>query len=154
MIIREYRETDKEQIKTLISRVLKEFFGKCLIKYWEDFNSYVVFYVAEENSYIVGTAALLNERKNVGKVKRMYIDKEYRNHGLGQQLFDKLLEFAKSKGFKRLILTTHPKLQAALKFYIKNGFTIIKNPDYEKDFTDLKKEDVDTSETICMEKRL
>jgi len=152
--IRKYKEKDAEQVKKLIGEVLTEFFGKNLIIEWENFKDYAVFYIAEDNGKIIGSAALKDEGNKIGKLKRMYIYKEYRKKGLGQKLLNKILNFAIKNKFDKIVLSTDKRLIAANNFYKKNGFHIIKTPDFKRDFKDLKKEDLDLTKVDCMEKRL
>lgn len=154
MKIRKYQEKDNKQVKEFIETVLTELFGKTIIKEWENFQDYAIFYIVEDKGKIVGSAALKNERNGIGKLKRMYIDKEDRNKGLGQKLLNNIINFAIKNKFKKLVLSTSTKLEAAFKFYQKNDFRVIKNPDFKRDFKDLMKESVNLNEVICMEKKL
>jgi len=154
MIIRKYKKSDEKNVKMLIESVLTELFGKSIIKEWEDFSDYSLLYVVEDKGKIIGSIALRDMGRGTGKLKRMYIIREYRDKGLGQKLFDKLIDFAIKKDFKRIILSTEKRLKPAIKFYEKNGFLEIKNIDYKEDFAELKKEDVDMTRILLMEKIL
>jgi N-acetylglutamate synthase-like GNAT family acetyltransferase len=153
MIIRKYKEKDKEQVRDLISNVLTELFGKTIIKKWENLSDYTIFIVAEDNNKLIGTIALKNMGESTGKLKRMYTIKEYRNRGIGQKMFDKVVKFAKKNNFKRIVLSTEKRLVAANNFYRKNGFKEIE-VDWGRDFKDLKDENVDISRMLFFEKVL
>lgn len=128
MIIREYEDRDKEAVIKLISEVLFELFNHPPVnigdlnnirKWYFDMNG--VFYVAEEDNKLVGTAAVFKEKENA-RLKRMYVLKDYRNKGLGKLLLAKITEFCKSKGYKKIVLSTYPEMKDAIKFYEKNNF--------------------------------
>lgn len=70
----------------------------------------------------------LDERKTV-EVARLFVDQDYRRSGLGTALFCKLTEVAKENGIERLYLHTHPFLEGAYEFWLKQGF-------YLKEFCD------------------
>ena len=50
-----------------------------------------------------------------------------------QKLYDKLYEFARKKGYKRIILGTYERLGRAIGFYLKNGFTECPHETYTYD---------------------
>ncbi|MFH1308201.1 MAG: GNAT family N-acetyltransferase [archaeon] len=154
MIIRKYQPTDKEQVKLIIKEVLTEFFEKTFIKEWENFEEYSAFYIAEDNGKIIGTIAMKNQGNNIGRLKRMYVDKEYRKKGIAQKLYDQLENSAKNQGIRKISLTTHKTMMGpANNFYKKNGYKQLKEVSYEL-FPELKNEDVNLAEVIAYEKTL
>jgi len=154
MRIRKYKNKDEKQVKELINKVTLEFFGRSIITQWEDFNDYALFLVVEKKGQIIGSVALKDKGNRTGMLKRMYIYKEFRKQGLGQQLFNKILEFAKKHNYTKILLSTEYFLTSAVNFYRKNGFVKIDNPNFEEDFPDLLIEDIDLKDTLCMERRL
>lgn len=56
------------------------------------------------------------------EIKRLYVKPEYRGHNIGQMLTLKLLEDAKSIGYKHVLLDTLPFLETAIKMYENMGF--------------------------------
>lgn len=84
------------------------------------------FWIALHDGEVVGTIALLNFKRGKGYLKRMYVAKTYRSTGLAGQLLEALLSHARRNGFKKIFLGTSPEMQAATRFYEKNGFTLIK----------------------------
>ena len=141
--IREYRKTDENNVKNIINECLIEIFGKPHPEdKWENFNEYKrnggKFYLAEENKIIIGSIAIIN-KGNYGILKRMYIKKEYRGKGISQELLRKIIAFARKKKYKKIELTTHPKMKRAKLFYLKNDFNIIEIlPNYIKFSRELK----------------
>jgi len=79
-------------------------------------------YVAEQNGKIIGIIAILRDSGNTAKLRRMYVAKKHRQQGLGEHLFQKALEFCRTHDYERIVLCTHPKMQAAIAFYKKHGF--------------------------------
>jgi ribosomal protein S18 acetylase RimI-like enzyme len=71
---------------------------------------------------LVGTIGLEDRGNNQGYLKRMYIDKNYRGTGLSSKLVEQLLEFARSKGYKAIYLSTSEAAERAIGFYTKNGY--------------------------------
>ena len=153
--IRKFKEKDEEQIKSMIKTVLTEIFGNFGIRKWEDFKDYDIVYIAEDKEKIIGSAALKSLENKTGKLKRMYIHKEYRNKGIGKKLLKKIENFAIKNKLNRIVLSTSDiQLKPAFEFYKKNGFKEITKVDLERDFQDLKNENVNLSETKFMEKLL
>ncbi len=57
----------------------------------------------------------------------MYVDKNYRNFGLGRQLIERVLEKAISLGYEEIILETVPSMVAEILLYEKYGFRKVEN---------------------------
>ena len=51
----------------------------------------------------------------------------YHGQGIGQQLFDHALDFARSQQYEEMTLTTHPLMKRAHRFYERNGFRRVAN---------------------------
>ena len=131
-----YRKEDKDGVIDLVSKTLFEIFGskpkniEDLDKIEEEyFQKNGIFYVAKENGKIVGTIAV-KEESGRARLKRIYVDKDYRGKEVGQKLLNKIIEFSKRKGYRKIITSTSPKMKAGIEFYKKNGFKKIKK---EKD---------------------
>lgn len=89
------------------------------------------FWTALDGSKLAGTIGLMNYGNNIGMIKKFFVYEQYRgepNH-LGQKLFSKMLEYAKTNGFKELYLDTPKNTLRAHKFYQKAGFVQIEQND-------------------------
>ena len=58
----------------------------------------------------------------VCEMKRLYVRPALRKLGIADELVRVLLSEAAEKGYKKMVLDTLPKLQAAIKLYSKFGF--------------------------------
>ncbi|KAA3630175.1 MAG: GNAT family N-acetyltransferase [Bacteroidetes bacterium] len=65
------------------------------------------FYVVKIDNCIIGCAGVKNKDGVVAEFKRDRVGKEFRGRGIGRGLFEKRLDFVKSKGFKKIILDTN-----------------------------------------------
>ena len=85
------------------------------------------FWVAKFNDEVVGTIALIDCGDNIGTIRKMFVKKEFRGkeHGIAQRLLNTLEESARTNTIKSLYLGTLERLQAAIRFYERNGFTLI-----------------------------
>jgi putative acetyltransferase len=85
------------------------------------------FWVAKSEREVVGTIALIDCGENVGTIRKMFVKKEFRGkeHGIAQRLLDILEESSRENGITNLYLGTLERLQAAIRFYERNGFTLI-----------------------------
>ncbi|HMO32493.1 MAG TPA: GNAT family N-acetyltransferase [Lacibacter sp.] len=59
---------------------------------------------------------------------KMYLRKEARGTGLGRQLIEHCLHWARENGYRRVYLETMPELKQALKVYELFGFTYLPGP--------------------------
>lgn len=82
------------------------------------------FWVAKENGRLVGSIGLMNCGDGIAVLKKFFTYEPYRSspHHLGSRLYGKLLEFAKERGFKLLLLDTPKNTDRAHKFYEAAGF--------------------------------
>jgi GNAT superfamily N-acetyltransferase len=76
---------------------------------------------------IRATAALL-DRGEDAELKRMFVEKSARGHGLGRRLLEVALAHARAAGFSRVVLDSTRDMTAALSLYRAAGFREI--PDY------------------------
>ncbi|MCX6730764.1 MAG: GNAT family N-acetyltransferase [Candidatus Roizmanbacteria bacterium] len=83
------------------------------------------FWIALDCDKVVGTVGILDRGENTAKLRRMFVQKEYRGTGLGQKLLDTALCFAKEAGYIRVRLNTHTNMKRAHHFYEKNKFILI-----------------------------
>lgn len=62
--------------------------------------------------------------EGVAELKRMYIRPEYRGHGYGRAMLDKLTETARDLGYSTLRLDTAEYMAAARRLYESEGFRV------------------------------
>ena len=88
------------------------------------------------NKQVVGTVALmLTEDSGVFELTKMAVSPEHRGFKIGQQLMQHCIDFAKSHGFKGLMLYSNTILENAIYIYRKYGFIEIpveKNSPYKR----------------------
>ena len=81
------------------------------------------FLVMVDGDKIIGTGAIKKLDEEICELKRLWFLKEYRGKGLGYQMTQELLSFARQKGYKRVRLETDPEAQSqAMAFYKRLGF--------------------------------
>ncbi|NWG08601.1 MAG: GNAT family N-acetyltransferase [Chloroflexi bacterium] len=81
------------------------------------------FLVLIDKDRIVGTGAIKKIDAETCELKRLWFLREYRGKGLGHQMMQELLTFARSRGYRRVRLETDPVAQSqALNFYKRLGF--------------------------------
>jgi putative acetyltransferase len=85
---------------------------------------------------VIGSIALIDIGGNAGAIRKMFVRKEYRGKELGvaQKLLDTLLEWATAHEIHSLYLGTIERLQAAIRFYEKNEFTLLEKEDLPPTF--------------------
>ena len=100
-----------------------------------------LFLISEKNQS-AGCIALRKIDVDVCEMKRLFVRGDFRGLGLGKMLIEKLLEEARSTGYKRMRLDTLPdKMPLAVKLYKSYGFCEIApyyhNPHEETLFMEL-----------------
>lgn len=131
-----YSNQYKEQTIKFVLSILEDEFGYTGIErpdlydisniYQQDSKSN--FWLAVLAKKVVGTIALKSYGEGRGLLKRMYVAKEIRSKGVGQQLMDTLLNFAQNSSYQIIYTSTVEEFKSARNFYKKNDFIEIEKP--------------------------
>ncbi len=94
------------------------------------------FWGAFVNDELVGTIALLKFDPHAAAIRKMFVKKEYRGKswGIAQQLLENLVHYCKTNHITDIYLGTVSILEAALRFYEKNGFLPIEKNQLPENF--------------------
>jgi putative acetyltransferase len=137
MTITTYQESFKSQIPELIINIQRgEFNVPITLADQPDLNDIQNFYQIKKGNFwvaiteeheVIGTIALIDMGGKEGAIRKMFVKKEYRGKefGIAQKLLDTLIDWCKEKDIHGLYLGTIERLQAAIRFYERNGFTFI-----------------------------
>ncbi|WP_300664152.1 GNAT family N-acetyltransferase [Fluviicola sp.] len=89
------------------------------------------YFVAKENGVIAGGCGVYpTEGLPDGCIElvKLYLSKDFRNHGLGKKLMEHSIETAKAAGFTEIYLETLPELHTAVGLYERLGFEYLDKP--------------------------
>lgn len=86
---------------------------------------------------VIGTIGLLKLTDDVAVLKKFFVDSRFRgkDYSFGAKLYDKLLSFAKRKGFRYIILDTPSVATRSHNFYRKVGFRVIEKEELPAQYT-------------------
>jgi GNAT superfamily N-acetyltransferase len=98
-----------------------------IASYYQD-GKFVLAWCGEK---LVGTGALKPEHLDIARVCRMSVSKECRRQGIGTMILDYLLDYARSAGFRELVLETTSSWVDAIQFYLQYGFHVVREKDGE-----------------------
>lgn len=87
---------------------------------------YREFILALLDENIVGMGALKQIDETTAEIKRVRVDAVYQAQGIGSKITDYLISKASRLGFRKIILDTSSKQQAAVNLYTKKGFKVYK----------------------------
>lgn len=95
-------------------------------------NSDYVYYILCNNAETIGlisfhTQNLLHHCGRVGEIQEFYIDKEYRNKGLGKLLMQEIESYSLTNDLKSIEVTSNQKRIENIKIYEKYGLKLTHN---------------------------
>lgn len=78
----------------------------------------------------LGSAFVVHKSEGVAQLRLVLVRPEARSLGLGAQLTDRCLAFARAKGYRRMVLGTNANLLAARALYARRGFRLTASEPY------------------------
>lgn len=78
--------------------------------------------LAKDGDRPMGAVALKKHSDDVCEMKRLFVYPDYHGRGLGEALSIRLMDEAKKLGFKKMLLDSLRRLEAAVALYRKLGF--------------------------------
>lgn len=130
--IRPVTEKEDSQVKELIAAILekefsaeeKAFFGsdiECVSRNYSGNGE--VFFVATDQSKIVGTVGIKREDGRNALLRRIFVSPDYRGRKIGSGLIEKAVDFCRKEGYEEIIFKTTSRMKEAIKLCEANGFT-------------------------------
>jgi GNAT superfamily N-acetyltransferase len=84
--------------------------------------TYAALWVALEGATVVGSVAMRDLGRGEVLLKRMYLRPDMRGRGLGRELLDVALDWARAQRMRIVRLDTSERMIAAQRLYEANGF--------------------------------
>ena len=78
----------------------------------------------------VGTVAMIPENEKVIELAKMGVSPKYQGRGIGAKLIAAVIDFAREKDYKSVILYSNTVLKPAIHLYKKFGFKEVELEDY------------------------
>ena len=130
MKIRPFVSRDQEICKELILDGLSDHFGSAFdtTKFpnqdLDDISTAYkneTFLVVESGGEIIGTGAFIeeDEKTGTGRIKRMYVKREYRRKEIGTKILNELLNVAKDRGYNNIVAETTLHWKYVIDFYLR-----------------------------------
>ncbi len=138
-LIRPFTPTDQTNAKALILAGLGERFGYIDYSLNQDINdiwaAYInagnLFIVVETDGKLIGTGALIQESSSVGRIVRMSVAPNFRRQGIARTLVLYLIEAAKQRDYRQILVETNSDWHSARKLYRNCGFQFVEKRDGE-----------------------
>jgi DNA-binding MarR family transcriptional regulator/GNAT superfamily N-acetyltransferase len=87
-------------------------------------------WIAEVDGERVGSVFVVRKSKTAAQLRLLILTPQARGLGLGARLTDECLAFARSKGYKKMVLWTNSCLDSARALYARRGFKLVNSEPY------------------------
>jgi putative acetyltransferase len=130
MYIRPFEPSDQTVVRDLILAGLEEHWGTLDLSLNPDLNDIAASYAAGDfltgwqRGRLVATGALLPAGNDSAQIVRMSVVRDLRRAGLGRQMLGALVDCARRRLIRRLVLETTASWSEVITFYQRNGFHI------------------------------
>ena len=127
VIVRPARATDVKAVRLIIDQyaLQRRLLSKDTVKLYEDVQE---FFVAESDGDVIGCGALHVLWEDLGEVRTVAVNQEYRRKRVGNQILEAITNRAISLGLKRLFCLTFET-----EFFAQHGFKVIEGTPVEAD---------------------
>lgn len=88
-------------------------------------------WIAEVDGQRAGAAFVVRKSKQVAQLRLLILVPSARGLGLGARLSDECIAFARSKGYRKMVLWTNSCLSAARAIYAQRGFQLVRSEPYQ-----------------------
>jgi GNAT superfamily N-acetyltransferase len=85
----------------------------------------------------VGCVFCVREDETTARLRILLVDPSARGHGLGRRLVETCLAFARTAGYRRMVLWTNDPLVAARSIYLAAGFRLTREEPHHSYGVDL-----------------
>ena len=149
VIIRPYKDTDHSQVVDLFVRINREL---APLEMRARFEQYIqtsineelsqlceifsetkrnAFWVVETGAEIIGMFGIESCSNDSTELRRMYLDRRFRGRGIAQRMLQRAEARARELGFAKMILSTAEVQKAAITFYRKRGYSLVRTEQAE-----------------------
>jgi amino-acid N-acetyltransferase len=127
VIVRPAKATDVKAVRLIIDQyaLQRRLLSKDTVKLYEDVQE---FFVAESDGEVIGCGALHVLWEDLGEVRTVAVNQEYRRKRVGNQILEAITNRAISLGLKRLFCLTFET-----EFFAQHGFKVIEGTPVEAD---------------------
>jgi len=88
-------------------------------------------WIAERDGEFLGCVFLMHKGADTAQLRMLLVEPAARGTGLGRTLVDECVRFARQCGYRKMVLWTNSRLDAARHIYLSHGFSLIREEPHD-----------------------
>ena len=122
--VREFKEEDVDTLLKIQEEHKKDLGDLFTKESLLEESKYIKFFIAEENSSVVGYSAFTDLKNGIGMMHSVVVKKDAQRKGIGRELIKSIKNYSKENGYRKVLFLTKIDNLPMIILGLKEGFEL------------------------------